>query len=588
MGQPGSQIAGLTIVNSSTAGGVDILLDRSLSSGCSQFGGGVATVVLHELGHLVGLDHATDPGEIMLPDGIRLPPGEGDKDGVSALYPEATGTITGIVRSAATGAPIAGAAVSPAGPTGATTLPSGLTALPSAVTGADGRFALAGLARGVDWPFRVDAGGGWEVLTSTVSLGDADLDLVFEPRGPTTVSIDDVKVLEGDSGTTIANVTLRLAGEVFAGPHRAQGSFVLGTAGSDDFVVYGAFGVEFAPGQTTATVPVEIVGDSIPEADETFSLVIDFAIGLTVADGTGLVTILDDDTPRVASVGAASVKEGQSGRSIVNVPVTLSPAAFRPVTVKWATSDLTALAGSDYAAASGVVSFAAGESSKTVPVTVYGDTAIEPTETFRLTLSDPSQATLGQSQATITIVNDDDTTPPVIAAKADVSSQSKLAPVAVLYTPPAAKDAVDGAVETICKPPSGSSLPVRDHQDHLFGPGPLGERRHLDVQRDRVRALDAWCRLRAGTGPCSPSSLRRTTSTSAPAASTRRARSSCAGSPPTAPSSTSERPRSATTGDFDEKVVMPKRTPLGPGQMTAIGTTPNGTELVRAWLLVVA
>jgi hypothetical protein len=46
-----------------------------------------------------------------------------------------------------------------------------------------------------------------------------------------------------------------------------------------------------------------------------------------------------------------------------------------------------------------------------------------------------------------------------------------------------------------------------------------------------------------------------------------------------------EKTKIGNDGRFDEKVKIPKHTPLGPGQMTAVGTAPDGTELVRAWLL---
>lgn len=79
-----------------------------------------------------------------------------------------------------------------------------------------------------------------------------------------------------------------------------------------------------------------------------------------------------------------------------------------PVTVAYATADVTAAAGSDYTAASGTLSFAPDETRKNVTVYVIGDTAIEANETFRVTLSNPSGAKLGSpTTATVTILNDD-------------------------------------------------------------------------------------------------------------------------------------------------------------------------------------
>src|SRR6185503_4748381 len=78
-----------------------------------------------------------------------------------------------------------------------------------------------------------------------------------------------------------------------------------------------------------------------------------------------------------------------------------------PVTVRYATSNGTATAGSDYTAASGTLTFTAGATSRTFNVPVIGDTAFEPNETFSITLSQPTNATMAVAAALGTIVNDD-------------------------------------------------------------------------------------------------------------------------------------------------------------------------------------
>ncbi len=78
------------------------------------------------------------------------------------------------------------------------------------------------------------------------------------------------------------------------------------------------------------------------------------------------------------------------------------------MTVNYATANATATAGSDYTATSGTLSFAAGEISKTITVPVLGDKVVESSETFSLTLSNPSGATLGSAaSATATIIDND-------------------------------------------------------------------------------------------------------------------------------------------------------------------------------------
>src|SRR4029077_20082888 len=75
--------------------------------------------------------------------------------------------------------------------------------------------------------------------------------------------------------------------------------------------------------------------------------------------------------------------------------------------VNYSTSNGTATAGSDYTAASGMLTFTPGQTSQPISVTVQGETVYEPNETFTVTLSNPTAATLGTFFATGTILNDD-------------------------------------------------------------------------------------------------------------------------------------------------------------------------------------
>jgi serine protease AprX len=111
-------------------------------------------------------------------------------------------------------------------------------------------------------------------------------------------------------------------------------------------------------------------------------------------------------TPTI-SVEDVRVTEGRSGRKPVTFTVTLSQTSTAQVNVSYGTADGTASAGSDYVAASGSLTFAAGERSKAVAIQVVGDKTAEPDETFALNLSAPVNATLARGAATATIVNDD-------------------------------------------------------------------------------------------------------------------------------------------------------------------------------------
>lgn len=221
----------------------------------------------------------------------------------------------------------------------------------------------------------------------------------------TSVSISNATVVEGNSGTKAAAFTVSLSKAlptaVSVNYATANGT---ATAGTDYTAASGK--VTFAAGTTSQVVNVNVLGDTAVENNETFTVALSApTVGATLGNATGTGTIRNDDT--VVSIGDASVTEGNSGSKSAGFTVSLSKASAVPVSVKWATANGTATAGSDYTAGSGTVSFAAGETSKTVNVTVVGDSTVEPNETFTVNLSAPTNATLGTAKGTGTIRNDD-------------------------------------------------------------------------------------------------------------------------------------------------------------------------------------
>ena len=107
--------------------------------------------------------------------------------------------------------------------------------------------------------------------------------------------------------------------------------------------------------------------------------------------------------PPGLSVADAEVDEAPN--AVLTFTVSLDRAPSSTVTVDWATSDGTATAGEDYTAASGTLSFAAGETTKTVSVTVLDDAHDDSGETLTLRLSNATGAHLADDTATGTILN---------------------------------------------------------------------------------------------------------------------------------------------------------------------------------------
>jgi hypothetical protein len=111
--------------------------------------------------------------------------------------------------------------------------------------------------------------------------------------------------------------------------------------------------------------------------------------------------------PPALSIADRSSREGNFGTHAVTLPVTLDKAVSVSVTVHWSTVGSSAKAPSDFAATSGTLTFAPGQTSRTVSVTVKGDRQREPSERFAVRLTDPTNATIADGFGVATIVNDD-------------------------------------------------------------------------------------------------------------------------------------------------------------------------------------
>lgn len=131
----------------------------------------------------------------------------------------------------------------------------------------------------------------------------------------------------------------------------------------------------------------------------------------TVSKWQALIAGAQTAVPTV-SIADASANEGDSATSTLSFAVTLSKASSTPVNVSYVTSDSTATVGQDYVAGSGTITFAAGVTSQLVNVSVLGDTMVEPIETFTVSLSNPSGATIADGTAVGAILSDDAATQP--------------------------------------------------------------------------------------------------------------------------------------------------------------------------------
>ena len=214
-----------------------------------------------------------------------------------------------------------------------------------------------------------------------------------------TLSVANAKVVEGDSGTQDLAFTVTLsaaaAGPVTVVYRTADGT---ATAGADYTAASGT--LTFAPGQSSRIVHVQIAGDTTYEANETLRLVLSSPTSATIADGSARGKILNDDPMPSLGIGNAKFSEGSLiAPGHATFKVSLSAASGLPVTVHYATADGSAVAGKDYVAQSGTLTFAPDQTQQTIEVAGTGAT-IDANETFNVVLSSPSGASIADATGT--------------------------------------------------------------------------------------------------------------------------------------------------------------------------------------------
>ncbi len=220
------------------------------------------------------------------------------------------------------------------------------------------------------------------------------------------LSAADIVVAEGDAGSSQAVFTATLSttsSQTVTVDYATAGGTA--SAGTDYIATSGT--LWFAPGSTTETFAVTVLGDAADEDDETLSVLLSGAAGTTLADDTGIGTILDDDAAPTLSIRSARRREGNAGTRDALFLVRLSAPSGRTVTVDYTTANGSATAGSDYLATPGTLTFLEGSLAQTVRVPVVGDTAREGNETFFVDLTGASGASIAVPQARGTILDDD-------------------------------------------------------------------------------------------------------------------------------------------------------------------------------------
>jgi hypothetical protein len=255
-------------------------------------------------------------------------------------------------------------------------------------------------------------------LKAVVAINDGNHDV------PAAIAISDAVAVNENSPNAAAVFTVTITGEhsgVSIGYSTSDfGSTSMATAGSDYVATSGT--LTFAPGESSKTITVPVMNDTIYEGPaEHFTLHLSQTGGLIVTDSQGLATIMEDDPAPLLSIGDVARNEGNNGITVFSFPLSLSAPSAAPVQLDFRTFDGTATSyfgDYDYNPRDEVgFVIAPGQTSAVITVEVMDDLRNEPNETFLVDLYNVYGATVTDSQAVGTILNDDGgspVTPPTI------------------------------------------------------------------------------------------------------------------------------------------------------------------------------
>ena len=220
-----------------------------------------------------------------------------------------------------------------------------------------------------------------------------------------TIRIADASIVEGDAGQQ--NLSFKVTwtgskGGAAPSVHYATAD-VTATAGIDYTTTSGTATLTNG-GCRCATITVSIKGDVTTEGTEAFRIDLSSPVNGTIADDQATGTIYDNEGPPALIVLDTSANEAAGALSFT---VGLTNPSASTVTVDYATAAATAVDGLDYSSTSGTLTFAPGETSKSVSVTVNDDLLAEEDETLLLNLSNSSNAVIVDAAGVGSIVNDD-------------------------------------------------------------------------------------------------------------------------------------------------------------------------------------
>ena len=222
--------------------------------------------------------------------------------------------------------------------------------------------------------------------------------------------VGSASITEGNAGTAGLGFPVWLS-EPLAAPASVSYNTVDGTAVGGVDYASASSSLNFSAGTVSATATIQVAGDLLDEPNETFEVVLSNPSGAALGIERGVGTIVDNDPAPQLTVGDVMAIEGDPGRpGTAGFAVGLNTPSGQSVCFNYSTLQDTAQVGVDFVNTFGSSCIPAGSTSLTVNVPLIGDLVLEAHETFSLTASGVTGATVADGQGTGTILNDDDPT----------------------------------------------------------------------------------------------------------------------------------------------------------------------------------
>lgn len=241
---------------------------------------------------------------------------------------------------------------------------------------------------------------------------------IADAQGEGTINNDDTGEsvdlsVSLNTGTEAAGTVITLTATSLAPVSGDQTVDVQVTGITTDDYMLGSATITILDGQTTGTTTFTVVDDAVVELLETATVsLVNPSIGLTLGSSISQVISIVDNDSALLSIADVTLVEGHSGTTSFVFTVTLDTEVDSAVVIDYATTNGSAIAGSDFTAAANTLTFTgtAGET-QTLEIMVTGDETVELNESFFVNLSSINASgrnvTFADNQARATITNDD-------------------------------------------------------------------------------------------------------------------------------------------------------------------------------------